>query len=159
MIEQTIEDKVLSKVAGILSACNITVQYTGQLKATDAVKAIENTSSDVFIIAKSSPRSYSSATIPTCQINVTLNTLVRADIDYNGMDYLTVTDKVMNILQHWQRCYDDTHEDFTVDGEFDCTGFQLGNGDFTLDSTGKTWQYSHTMTVFGVVLENQENNN
>lgn len=159
MIEQTIEDKVLSKVAGTLSACNITVQYTGQLKATDAVKGIENASSDVFIIAKSSPRSYSSATIPTCQINVTLNTLVRADIDYNGMDYLTVTDKVMNILQHWQRCYDDTHEDFTVDGEFDCTGFQLGNGDFTLDSTGKTWQYSHTMTVFGVVLENQENNN
>ena len=154
MIEQNIEDKVLAKVAAVLSADGVNVQYTGQLQAVDGIKALENASSDVFIIAKSSPRSYSTATIPTCQINVTLNVLVRADTDYTGMNYLDVTSKVMNILQHWQRCYDDTHEDFTVEGEFDCTGYQLGNGDFTLDNTGKAWQYSHSMTIFGVVLEN-----
>ena len=154
MIEQNIEDKVLEKVASMLSADGINVQYTGQLKASEAVKAVESTSSDVFIIAKSSPRSYSTATIPTCQIDVMLNVLVRADIDCKGANYLDVTSKVMNILQHWQRCYDDTHEDFTVEGEFDCSGFQLGSGNFTLDSTGKTWQYSHSMTIYGVVLEN-----
>lgn len=154
MIEQNIEDKVLAKVASALSAAGVDVQYAGQLQAVNGIKALENASSDVFIIAKSSPRSYSTATIPTCQINVTLNVLVRADTDYTGMNYLDVTSKVMNILQHWQRCYDDTHEDFTVEGEFDCTGYQLGSGDFTLDNTGKTWQYSHSMTIFGVVLEN-----
>lgn len=154
MIEQNIEDKVLEKVASVLSADGINVQYTGQLKASEAVKAVESASSDVFIIAKSSPRSYSTATIPTCQIDVMLNVLVRADIDCKGANYLDVTSKVMNILQHWQRCYDDTHEDFTVEGEFDCTGYQLGSGNFTLDATGKTWQYTHSMTVFGVVLEN-----
>ena len=154
MIEQNIEDKVLAKVAAVLSADGVNVQYTGQLKATDGIKALENASSDVFIIAKSSPRSYSTATIPTCQINLTLNVLVRADSDYTGMNYLDVTSKVMNILQHWQRCYDDTHEDFTVENEFDCTGYQLGSGNFTLDKTGKTWQYSHSMTIYGVVLEN-----
>lgn len=154
MIEQNIEDKVLEKVASVLSADGINVQYTGQLKASEAVKAVESASSDVFIIAKSSPRSYSTATIPTCQIDVMLNVLVRADIDCKGANYLDVTSKVMNILQHWQRCYDDTHEDFTVEGEFDCSGFQLGSGNFTLDSTGKTWQYSHSMTIYGVVLEN-----
>lgn len=154
MIEQNIEDKVLAKVAAVLSADGVNVQYTGQLQAVDGIKALENASSDVFIIAKSSPRSYSTATIPTCQINVTLNVLVRADVDYTGLNYLDVTSKVMNILQHWQRCYDDTHEDFTVQGEFDCTGYQLGSGNFTLDNTGKTWQYSHSMTIFGVVLEN-----
>lgn len=154
MIEQQIEDRVLAKVTGVLSADIANVQYAGQLQAVDGIKAFEDESSDVFIIAKSSPRSYSTATIPTCQIEIQLNVLVRADVDYNGVNYLAVTDKVMNVLQHWQRCYDDTHEDFTVQGEFDCTGYQLGSGNFTLDSTGKTWQYSHSMTIFGVVLEN-----
>lgn len=105
----------------------------------------------MFIIAKSSPRSYSTATIPTCQINVQLNVLVRADVDYNGVNYLDVTSKVMNVLENWQKCYDDTHEDFTLSGEFECTGYRLDSGNFTLDQTGKTWQYSHSMTVFGVV--------
>lgn len=123
MIEQNIEDKVLAKVAAVLSNEGMNVQYTGQLQASEKIKAFENASSDVFIIAKSSPRSYSTATIPTCQINVNLIVLVRADVDYNGVNYLDVTSKVMNILQHWQRCYDDTHEDFTVEGEFDCTGY------------------------------------
>ena len=154
MIEQQIEDRVMAKVTGVLSADIANVQYAGQLQAVDGIKSLEDASSDVFIIAKSSPRSYSTATIPTCQIDVQLNVLVRADVDYNGVNYLAVTDKVMNVLQHWQRCYDDTHEDFTVQGEFDCTGYQLGSGNFTLDSTGKTWQYSHSMTIFGVVLEN-----
>lgn len=80
-----------------------------------------------------------------------LNVLVRADIDCKGANYLDVTSKVMNILQHWQRCYDDTHEDFTLSGEFECTGYRLDNGNFTLDQTGKTWQYSHSMTILGVV--------
>ena len=154
MIEQQIEDRVLAKVTSVLSADIANVQYAGQLQAVDGIKAFEDASSDVFIIAKSSPRSYSTATIPTCQIDVQLNVLVRADVDYNGVNYLAVTDKVMNVLQHWQRCYDDTHEDFTVQSEFDCTGYQLGSGNFTLDSIGKTWQYSHSMTIFGVVLEN-----
>ena len=159
MIEQNIEDKVLAKVSNVLSAAGVeNIQYFGQLGACENVKGIENADSDVIIIAKSSPRAYSTATIPTCQIDVQLNVLVRADVDFNGVNYLAVTNKVMDVLQHWQRCYDDTHEDFTVEGEFDCTGYQLAGGNFTLDSTGKTWQYTHSMTVFGVVLENQETN-
>jgi hypothetical protein len=153
MIEQKIEDAVLAKVQAALSAVGVEAQYMGQLRAVDAVKAVENAKSDVFVVAKASPRQYGTPTMPTCQINVQLNALVRADVDYSGADYLAVTGKIMEVLQRWQRCYDDTHEDFTVEGEFDCTGFQLGSGSFQLDASGKTWQYSHQMTVFGVVLE------
>ena len=151
MIEQQIENRVIEKVTSALSATGANVQYAGQLQATEGVKALENADSDVFIIAKASPRSYSTATIPTCQIGVTLNVLVRADVDYNGVNYLGVTSKVMDILENWQKCYDDTHEDFTLSGEFECSGYRLDGGNFTLDSTGKTWQYSHNMTIFGVV--------
>ena len=154
MIEQNIEDAVIAKIDGVLRQAGIeNFQLAGQLQATDGVKGLEQANADVIIIAKSSPRSYSTPTIPTCQIDIQLSVLVRADIDFNGMKYLDITDKIMNTLQHWQRCMEDTHEDFTVLNEFECTGFQLGSGTFTLDASGKVWQYQHNMTVYGVVQE------
>ena len=129
------------------------VQLVGQLDAVEGVKGIESSECDVIIIAKASPRSYSTPTIPTCQINVDVTALVRADIDYNGKNYLAASDELMNVFQHWQRCYCSTHDEFTVPNEFDCSGFQLGGGTFTLDATGKTWQYKHSMTIYGVVQE------
>lgn len=160
MIEQKIEDKVIAKLKGVLDNAGITnTQLVGQLQSVEGVKGLEEANRDAIVVVKASPRSYSKATIPTCQINVQVTALVRADIDYNGVNYLTATDKMMNVFQHWQRCYDDTHEDFTVENEFDCTGFQLNNGNFTLDGNGKLWQYQHNFTVFGVVLEYLNNNN
>lgn len=92
MIEQNIEDKVLAKVSDALKAAGIrNVQTFGQLGAYESVKGIENADGDVLVIAKSSPRSYATATIPTCQVEVQLNALVRADVDYNGAGYLAVT--------------------------------------------------------------------
>lgn len=155
MIEQTIEKKVLAHLGCKLKQAGLDkVQLVGQLDAVEGVKGIEVSDSDVIIIAKSSPRSYSTPTIPTCQINVDVTALVRADIDYNGMNYLSVSDELMNVFQHWQRCYCETHDEFTVPNEFDCTGFQLGGGNFTLDATGKTWQTTISLTIYGVVIEN-----
>lgn len=159
MIEQSIEARVLAKIQDALSAVGIdNVRLVGQLEAVEGVKGLEDADDQIIIIAKSSPRSYSTPTIPTCTINVDVNALVRADVDYSGRNYLDVTDRLMQIFQHWQRCYDDTHEDFTVDGQFDCTGFQLGTGSFTLDGTGKVWQYQHSMSVLGVVKNDLTNN-
>lgn len=160
MIEQEIEDKVIAKLNGVLESTGITnIQMVGQLQSVEGVKGLEQTNSDVIVVVKSSPRSYATPTIPTCQIAVQVTALVRADIDYNGMNYLEVTNKLMEVFQHWQRCYTDTHEDFNVTDEFNCTGFQLSTGNFTLDNNGKVWQYQHNFTVFGVVLENLNNNN
>lgn len=44
------------------------VQLVGQLDAVAGVKGIEGSDSDVIIVAKASPRSYATPTIPTCQI-------------------------------------------------------------------------------------------
>lgn len=46
------------------------VQFVGQLDAVEGVKGIEASDSDVIIVAKASPRAYSTPTIPTCQIDV-----------------------------------------------------------------------------------------
>jgi len=102
MIEQQIEARVLAKINDVLSATGIDdIRLVGQLEAVEGVKGLENADDAVVIIAKSSPRSYSTATIPTCQINVEVNALVRADIDYNGKNYLDVSDLLMQIFQHW----------------------------------------------------------
>lgn len=158
MIEQTLEDRVLYKISSALAGSGVgNVQTLAQLRASEGVKATEKADADVYIVAKSSPRSYSTATIPTCQIDISLNVLVRADVDYNGAGYLGVTSKIMDVLQHWQRCYQDTHEDFAIEGEFSVSGFQLGSGSFALDSSAKTWQYTHSFSVFGVVLGDNYN--
>lgn len=71
MIEQQIEKKVLAKIEGRLNNAGIEkVQLVGQLDAVEGVKGIEASDSDVIIVAKASPRAYSTATIPTCQIDV-----------------------------------------------------------------------------------------
>ena len=107
-------------------------------------------------MAKASPRQYESPTIPTCRIDLTVNVLVRADLDWNGKKYLDVISETTSVLEQWQKCLQDTHGDFSFEDEFDCVGFQLGSGTYSFDPQDKTWQYSHSMTVFGVTLSAPE---
>lgn len=155
MVEQKIEQKIIEKLTSALQGAGVQrFLVTGRLSANEnTVKGLESSENDVIIVVKTSPRSYSTATIPTCQLNYEVNCLVRADVDYSGMTYLGVTDALIDVFQRWQRCYDDTHADFTLPDEFRCAGFQLGTGEFGLDQTGKVWNYNHALTVFGV-LEN-----
>ena len=154
MIEQQIEQRILSKISSALSAEGIAdVRLVGQLTAAAGVKGLENAEDSVIVIAKSSPRSYATPMIPTATINVDVSILVRADVDYSGKSYLDVSNLLMGIFQRWQRCLDDTHDDLTIEGEWDCTGYQLAGGSFALDQSGKVWQYSHSMTIYGVVLD------
>ena len=96
MVEQMLEKKTLAVIGEMLNNAGIEkVQLVGQLDAVDGVKGIESSDSDVIIVAKASPRSYATPTIPTCQIQIDVTALVRADIDYNGMNYLAVSDKMM----------------------------------------------------------------
>ena len=146
MVEQKVEKQALEKIEAALADAGISsIQCAGSLQSAigDTVKLVEQEEVCGVVLVKASPRQYATPTIPTCQIKVGVNVTVRADADYNGMTYLQVADKIMSVLQHWQRCYCDTHEDFTVNGEFDCTGFQLENGTFSFDRSDKIWQYSH----------------
>ena len=58
----------------------------------------------------------------------------------------------MGVFQRWQRCLDDTHDDFSVAG-FTCTGFQLDAGQFGFLKSAAGWQYTHGMTILGVVAD------
>ena len=131
MVEQKIEDAVLAKLEAALPGLD--AQYAGQLNADQFVKGLESGVKPVIIMAKSAPRQYTSPTIPTCQIEVTVNVLARADLDWNGMKYLDVISKATSVLEQWQKCLQDTHEDFSFENEFRCVGFQLGGGQYSFD--------------------------
>lgn len=154
MVEQKLEKKAIDKLEAALAEAGITtIQVVGSLQPDVGLKMVEKEDKDGVVVVKASPRQYASPTIPTCEIVLGFNATIRADVDYNGLKYLEVASKLMDVLQRWQRCYVDTHIDFTVDGEFDCTGFQLDAGSFSFDRSEKLWQYSHQMTVFGVIQE------
>lgn len=158
MIEQLIENKIATKLTNALRQVGIEdFQCATQLEAVEGVKGLEN-EKGVILTIKASPRSYATATIPTCQIDVTMNALVRADKDWHGTTYLGVTSALMDVLEHWQKCYPDTHVEFSVPNKFRCVGYQLDTGSFGLDQTGKVWNYEHSMTIYGVILEEADTN-
>ena len=66
--------------------------------------------------------------------------------------YLDVISRTTSVLERWQKCLRDVHAAFSFEGEFRCVGFQLGGGSYSFDPQDKTWQYSHSMTVFGVTI-------
>ena len=100
-----------------------------------------------------SPRSYASPTVPITTIDCGISLTVRADIDYNGKNYLDLADMLMKQYEIWQKCDGEAHDDFTTD-DFDITGFVLGSGTTAIDSGTVVFQYNHTFTVYGVVIDN-----
>lgn len=116
-----------------------------------SAEQIERPDAETFVIVKAQPRSYATSTIPTCQIALEVTALGRADSDPSGGQTADARDALMAVYENWQKCMDDTHADFTVPGEFECTGYRLDGGSFQLNQSDKIWQYSHSMTVFGVV--------
>ena len=162
MVEQLLEKKVADTITAVLTENGIAdIQVVGSLQpsAVNELKAVENADAHGLVIVKAAPRQYESPTIPTCEIEIGVTANIRADVDYNGMSYLDVASKIMSVLQRWQRCYADTHVDFTIDGEFDCTGFQLDAGSFAYDRSDKVWKYSHSMTIYGVIQDSEETTN
>lgn len=153
MIEQEIENRISGKISSALSACGLEhIQIMDQLSTSpDELKGVENANLDALVVVKASPRSYATATIPTCSIPVTVNVLIRADRDWNGANYISVSDKILGLFQTWQRCLDDAHETFEISGTFAVSGYQLNDGDFTFVRDTATWQYTHNMTIYGVV--------
>ena len=152
MIEQNIETAVAAKIESALSSLgdNIKLQTVCQLSPS-VEKQTEDPDTNVFVIVKAQPRSYSTATIPTCEVPVTVTALVRADVDYQGQLNFDVLSKLLDVYEHWQKCYDDTHDEFSISEKFNCTGYRLDTGTFSTLQADKVWQYDHSMTVLGVV--------
>lgn len=153
MIEADLEKKIVNKLNALLEENKIEgVQVTSSFQISE-IKAIQQSGMSSYIVVKASPRSYASPTVPTSTIDCGISLTVRADVDYNGKNYLDLADMLMKQYEIWQKCEGEAHDDFTTD-DFDITGFVLGNGTTTIDGTAVVFQYNHTFTIYGVVIDN-----
>ena len=154
-IEENLETRLVDLFAEIFAGANLNIQVFGLLNSADGLKGEEKPDVDGVMIVKVRPRSYQTPTIPECQIQVDVSMTCRADKDYNGKSFSDVFGILIDTFQQWQRCLDDAHTAFAVEGMFDCTGYVLNDGDTAIDASGKTWIYTHSMTVYGVVIYTQ----
>ena len=100
---------------------------------------------------KAFPRTYETPTIPHAEIQIQMSLAVRSDMDYNGRDYLAITTMLSNMLQKWQSDFSTVDNDFAISNQFNPTGFQLTGGDCGLDRDANIWQWSQTISIYGII--------
>ena len=153
MTEQKIEQIVLNKFKAAFQAAQVDgVQFVGvwtpasdgQLKAFEDARAAGVLGVMVF------PRPYATPTIPDAMFQVDVALTVRAEVDDAGQDYMKATEVVSQVLNAWQKAYQNYAEDFAIEDEFRPTGFNIESGDVGLSKEDCVWQYSATFNIYGI---------
>ena len=145
MIEQKIEKIVIDKFSNALSAVGIDdIQIVGawQPSEGDEVKGLEDGTKAGLLTVKTYPHQYETPTIPDGMMQVDVVLVSRADVDWQGTNWLSATDAVNDVLQAWQKTYDAYKTDFEIEDEFMPTGFNIAGGDCGLDKANGVWTYT-----------------
>lgn len=118
------------------------------------VKSEEDAGTDGVLVVKISPRQYATPTVPTTTLQGAISLSVRGDVDFNGSTYIDVVSRIMGEMEKLQKCYCRTHDEYSIPDEgFTVTGFQLNQGDNTVNPTNKIYNFTTSFTVFGVISE------
>lgn len=156
LIEAQIENIVVEKLREVLSNYEgVVVDGTWQPSGELELKGSEEKPTAVIGV-KAFPRSYETPTIPDTEIQIEVSVAVRSDVDFNGLNYLGITEKISDVFQQWQNDFSSL-VDFNIEGKFDVTGFNLTGGDCGIDRDNKCWQYVQGLTVYGIVAKNLHN--
>ena len=161
LIEAQIESVVVEKLKTVLEDFeDVSIVGTWQPEDDDELKGMEEKPMAVIGV-KAFPRSYETPTVPSTEIQVAVSMAVRSDADFNGMNYLGLTEQISDVFQEWQNEFSSLG-DFNITGKFDVTGFNLTGGDCGIDKDTKCWQYVQGFTVYGIVAKKttqHDNNN
>lgn len=150
MTEKKIEDILIEKIKTAID--DDSIQIIGSWTTLDNIrKAVEDGEKSGYISVKTYPRAYESYTNPECTINVELTVNIRADIDYDGKTYLDMSEKILNVLYHYQKTYDNVYNDFLIEGEYTPVGFRLDSGDCGIDKENCLWTVSQNCVFFGII--------
>lgn len=91
---------------------------------------------------KAYPRQFETPTVPDGSIQVDVSLTMRAEVDFNGAKWLAVVEAITNLLQKWQKSYQNYAPDFRIENEFEPTGYNIAGGDCGLDAANRIWQFS-----------------
>ena len=149
MIEADLEKIIIDNFKNVLK--DYDTQIYGTWQATDIEnKSEEEDGVESVLTVKALPRSYDTPTVPYASMSFQVALVVRSDVDFNGKDYIGITELVSKKMQEWQKSYGVYHEDFTTEN-FEPTGFQLDGGDCGLDKTNYVWSYVQNFTLYGII--------
>lgn len=149
MIEADLEKIVIDSFKAVLEDYDTQIYGTWQT-TDDANKSEEEDGVESVLTVKALPRSYETPTVPYASFSFQVALVVRSDVDFNGRNYLGITDLVSTKMQEWQKSYGSYSEDFTTDN-FEPTGFQLDGGDCGIDKANYVWSYIQNFTLYGII--------
>ena len=149
MIEADLEKIVVDSFKAVLNGYDTQIYGTWQT-SDNGIKSEEEEGVRSILTVKAFPRSYQTPTIPDASFSFQVALVVRSDIDFNGKDYIGITNLVSAKMQEWQKSYGSYSQVFTTDN-FEPTGFQLDGGDCGIDKTNYVWSYVQNFTVYGII--------
>ena len=149
MIEADLEKIIIDNFKNVLK--DYDTQIYGTWQATDIEnKSEEEDGVESVLTVKALPRSYDTPTVPYASMSFQIALVVRSDVDFNGKDYIGITELVSKKMQEWQKSYSAYRDDFTTEN-FEPTGFQLDGGDCGIDKTNYVWTYVQNFTLYGII--------
>ena len=149
MIEADLEKIIIDNFKNVLK--DYDTQIYGTWQTTDIEnKSEEEDGVESVLTVKALPRSYDTPTVPYASMSFQVALVVRSDVDFNGKDYIGITELVSTKMQEWQKSYGTYREDFTTEN-FEPTGFQLDGGDCGIDKTNYVWSYVQNFTLYGII--------
>ena len=152
MLEKNIESIIKTEISSKLIENNInSIQIVGCWDVDDN-KSIEDKEYDGLLYVKVHPPYYETPTIPDGILQADVALTIRSDIDIKGKTYMDVSDIISRVLYNWQKSIVNVQNTFSLQNEFQCTGFKLSDSDCGIDSENGTWTYYRTFDIYGVIL-------
>lgn len=156
MVEQKIEKIIIDKFAAALEAANVEgLQIIGAWQTAAAVKALEEAYVRGYLSVKVQPRAFQTYTVSDGELTVRVELNIKAELDAKGVDYLTITNILTNVLAAWHKSYAVGKADFELEDEFLFTGFRLDGGDCGIDRDHNTWTWMQGFTIQGIFDTNK----
>lgn len=151
LISEQIEKIIQQQIQNSLTTNNIGgISFLLGWDDSEPVKSQEENTSGIITIKCSLPY-FETPTITDGSFEVSINFVSRADADYQGKNYLKVTETIFETLMKWQKSYNDVSTDFTIQDKFNPTGFRISQNDFGIDRENGAFVLSSEVIIYGII--------
>ena len=152
LLEKDFEAAVVSKIAA-LGVAGVEVTGAWQPAEAGTVKATEAADAVAACAVAVAPRSYDTASVPTCALAVSVALLVRMECAPDGAKVAEIVAPLFALFQTWQNNFGQMSDDLALAGEFEPQWFRLDGGDGpTPDRQKRVWSVSQSFTVYGTAV-------
>ena len=149
LVSDLIEKKIKQKLNDGLSANNISgISFMLGWDDTQEIKGEEEITQGIITVKANLP-TFETPTIPDSQIETEINFVSRTDADYQGKNYLAVSELIYNQILNYQKSFSQVETDFAFDN-FVPTGFRISGSEYGAGKDNGTWILSVSVIIYGI---------